>query len=550
MNSALAHSLAALSGGDRALLRTAGAVALLALILGILGGLLTGLTRAGLLDVAPIAGYRFLTLHGVSIFFYWLFIAQAALLLGFAAAEASRGLALRPLAWGGLALMLGGFLLSLAGAHMGIPLLYDGAPELAAGNPRALLIFNLGYLALGAGLMSLPVAAIATLLRARAAHPERRLSAVGFALFAWAGFLIVTGFAAIYTFLPGAAWALGLGEFPSNHGTNWHIVFHNMHYLPLMATVIMWYVLVRHLTGVKSIFGERLSKIVFAMYLVFVPPTSLYHMFLEPDLPGVVRLAGSLLSLFVSVPTLTAFLIVVASLEVHARTRGGSGVFGWLRALPWRQPAMNAIAVAMLSMGLGIVFAFVLIQEKLAPLLSDTFFVPGYFHFFTVGTVSLTLLAALGVLFSAIGRPPVLPAAMRSMPWLALTGLLIFGAAGVAAGYLGAPRRVMHIGYQGAAPELWQSLMSAIGVGSVLMAAALLVLALGVAASLLPRRAGAGVGDAPVPAWDCGAAPAARRAWFGPLAVTLIVLSMYAFTIVGFELLQALPVTASGGAGH
>jgi cytochrome c oxidase subunit 1 len=33
------------------------------------------------------------------------------------------------------------------------------------------------------------------------------------------------------------------------------------------------------------------------------------------------------------------------------------------------------------------VFAFVLIQEKFAPLLSATMFVPGYFHFFAVGAV-------------------------------------------------------------------------------------------------------------------------------------------------------------------
>lgn len=549
MNGQLVHALAALTRPDRALLRTAAAIALLALILGILGGLLTGLTRAGLLEVAPNTGYRFLTVHGTSIFFYWLFIAQAALLLGLSAAEGGRGLALRPLAWSGLALMMLGFGLSMAGAHIGIPLLYDGAPQLATGNPRALLIFNLGYLALGAGLMVLPTAAISTLLAARAEQPERRFSAIGFALFAWAGFLVVTGFAALYTFLPGALWALGLSDFPDNHGTNWHIVFHNMHYLPLMATVILWYVLVRHLTGVKSIFGERLSKIVFAMYLVFVPPTSLYHMFLEPDLPGVVRLAGSLLSLFVSVPTLTAFLIVIASLEVHARAQGGRGLFGWLRALPWRQPAMHAIAVAMLSMGLGIVFAFVLIQEKLAPLLSDTFFVPGYFHFFTVGTVSLTLLAALGTMFSAIGRPQCLPAVMRSMPWLAFSGLLVFGSAGVVAGYLGVPRRVMNIGYQGAAPEIWQGLMVAIGAGSVLMATALLVLAFGAASTLFPRRANAPV-EAPAPAWRDSLPATARRAWLGPLSVLTIVLSMYVFTAIGFELLQSLPITAIGGGAH
>lgn len=87
--------------------------------------------------------------------------------------------------------------------------------------------------------------------------------------------------------------------------------------------------------------------------------------------------AAVILSLFVSVPTPAAFLIIVTSLEVRARARGGRGLFGWIRMLPWRHPAMSAIGAAVINMGLGLAFAFVLIQEKLAPLLSDTFFVPG-----------------------------------------------------------------------------------------------------------------------------------------------------------------------------
>lgn len=551
MNETSTQGFATLPAADRRLLAAMSAASLLALALGILGGVLTALARGGFLDLVPNTGYRFLTVHGVSIFFYWLFIAQAALLLGFSAVEDGRGLARRALAWTGFALIAAGFVFSMAGAHMGIPLLYDGAPALAAQAPRVLLIFNLGYLLLGVGLMTVPAAAIATLLRARRESPQGRLSAVGFALFAWAGFLVVTGFAALYTFLPGTLWALGLGDFPASHGTNWHIVFHNMHYLPLMATVILWYVLVRHLTGVKSVFGERFSKIVFAMYLIFVPPTSLYHMFLEPDLPGVVRVTGSLLSLFVSVPTLTAFLIIVASLEVHARAQGGRGLFGWLKLLPWRHPAMNAIAVAVLSMGFGIVFAFVLIQEQLAPLLSDTFFVPGYVHFFTVGTVSLTLLAALAVMLPAIGgRATWRPGLMRWMPWLALAGLLAFGAAGVAAGYLGVPRRVIDIGYRGEAPALWQALMATVAIGGALMAAALAVFAIGVAASLLPRSASGAEGSALTVGWGGSTVQPGATAWVGPVSVAVIVAAMYVFTAIGFEWMQSLPVTATGGGGH
>jgi cytochrome c oxidase subunit I len=553
MTDSSSERFAALPAGDRRLLALMAGAALVALVLGILGGLMTALARGGLVEMPPETAYRLLTVHGVSTFFYWLYLAQAALLLGFTAIEGDhRGLAWRRGAWAGFLAIVAGFLFSMAGSHMGTPLLYDGAPDLAADEPRMLLFFNLGYLLLGIGLMLLSTAAIATLLEPRREGRRDRLSAVGFALFAWAGFLIVSGFAAIYVFVPGTLWALGLGDFPTLHSTNWHILFHNMHYLPLMATVLMWYVLMRALTGVGSVFGERFSKIVFAMYLVFVPPTSLYHMFLEPDLPGVVLTTGSILSLLVSVPTLTAFLIIVASLEVHARAHGASGLFGWLGFLPWRHPAMAAMGAAVISLSFGLVFAFVLIQGELAPLLSDTFYVPGYFHFFTVGTVSLTLLAAFAVMLPALrGCELSWPALLRFMPWLATAGLLLFGGAGVAAGYLGVPRRVIEIGYGGEAPVFWQTLMTLVATGGVLMALALLVFAIGVAASLLPKRRRPGPEATGLTLDWSGVEPrAGAAAWLGPISVLAIVAGMYVFTAIGFELMQSLPVTATGGGGH
>jgi cytochrome c oxidase subunit I len=545
MSMNLKDRLAELSDGDRRLLLVMAGAALAALLLGVAGGLGVALARAGIIQILPEAGYRLLTLHGVSIFFYWLYLVQAVILLSLAAGEAGDGLRGRPLAWGGFALLVGGFALSLGAGASGTPLLYDGNPDLGADQPNVLAAFNSGYLMLGLGLLALPAAAIATLLQA--VRRTGGLSAVGFALFTWAGFLMVSGFAAIYVFLPGLLWSMGMGPVPESHGTNWHILFHNMHYLPLMATVIVWYVLMQELTGIKSIFGERFSKLVFAAYLVFVPPTSLYHMFLEPDLPGPVRVAGSFLSLFVSVPTLTAFLIIVATLEVHARARGGRGLFGWIRMLPWRDPAMAAAGFAVVNMGLGLVLAFVLIQAELAPLLSDTFFVPGYFHFFTVGTVSLSFLAALAVILPALtGSGLMLPALARFMPHLATLGLVAFGGAGVAAGYLGVPRRVIDAGYGGEAPALWQGLMTVVAVGGTVMALALVVLALAVARCLLPGRASV----LPERERWSGAIPSpGAAAVLGPLSVLLIVVAMYGATAAAFEVMLGLPVDATGG-GH
>lgn len=531
---------------DRQLCTMLIGLSLFALMLGIVYGVAMALARSGAIAFLPDTPHRILTLHGTTAFFYWLYTAQAALLILLAAGEKGGGIALRGLAWTGAFLIACGFALSELSAFTGTPLLYDANPELGLDDPSTVAGMSGGYLLLAAGLVATSVSGIATTLAARRSQ-DGGMSALGFGLFAWAGFLIVSAVAAVNAFLPGLLWALAGGAFPGDASTQWHILFHNLHYLPLMATVLVWYALTQMLTGSGMVTGARFSKLVFASYLVFVPPTSLYHMFLEPNLPEGVRVAGSLLSLFVSVPTLIAFLVIVASLEIFGRARGGSGLFGWLGRLPWNNPAMSNMGVAMLTMLIGLVFAFVLIQEKLAPMLSDTMFVPGYFHFFAVGTVTQTFLAAMMLAVPAMrGTSLWRPLLLSRMPWVVLAGLLLFGAGGIAAGFAGVPRRVADIAYDGAAPALWPALMILVGAGGVLFALGLGISVYGVMRSFMASP-GHRMTEAPE-------APTLRAAmfpaWTGPLSVLILVTAMYAATIGAFELMQALPVVASGAAGH
>ncbi len=274
-------------------------------------------------------------------------------------------------------------------------------------------------------------------------------------------------------------------------------------------------------------------------------------MFLEPGLSEAVKMVGSLLSLFIGVPTVLVFLIIAASLESHARAQGGRGLFGWLRMLPWRNPAMAAVGMAVFNLALGGVLSFVLIQEKLAPLLSDTFFVPAYFHFLTLGTVTLTLVAALMYVVPGLtGRPLWRPGLLARMPYLVTLGLALFGSAGIAAGVAGVPRRVLDTTYEGLAPPLWGPLMTLVGVGGALMALGVAGYVVGLAVPLL--RVG-GRGDPVVAglhsvAWR-GAVIGRQAAWFGPLSVLVLIVAMYGFTVLGFELIQNLPVNVTGGHG-
>jgi cytochrome c oxidase subunit 1 len=317
-----------------------------------------------------------------------------------------------------------------------------------------------------------------------------------------------------------------------------------------MGTVIVWYAVIQDITGVGSIFGQRFSKIIFTLYLVFVPPTSLYHMFLEPDLSPFLRGLGSLLSLFISVPTIAVFLVIVTSLEAHARARGARGLFGWLRALPWHNPAISAIGWAVVNLALGGIFAFVLIQERLAPLLSDTFFVPAYFHFLTIGTVTLTLLAAFAwAIPSVFGRKLLVPRLLTAIPAVLTLGLALFGGAGMAAGLSGMPRRVLDPAYDGAAPHVWTAMSSYIAAGAIIMAVSLAAYVLVLTASAM---------GAPSPKFAISPATArptgdpmvfSQPAWTASLAVVVLVAGMYAATLTAFAILGALPLVTGAATG-
>ena len=544
----ISQRLRRLPAGDHFLIKALVSGALVTLVLGVILGLATALVRTNYLGAEPQTGYRLMSGHGVTIFFYWLYFAQMALLMALSATQAQGGsrIALAPAAWVGLLLMLLGFAANQVGTWTGPPLLYDGSPDLVGDDKLQAAPFYLGYVALACGLFLLAASAVGTAIGAKRRAHEQTWSTVGFAVVAWAGLVMVSSLASLNTFLPALLWTLGMVQEPANFSAGWHLLFHNLHYLPLMGTVIIWYAMIEDLTGVGSIFGRRFSKGIFTLYLVFVPPTSLYHMFLEPDLSPILRGLGSLLSLFISVPTVAAFLVIVSSLEANARARGARGLFGWIRMLPWHEPAMAAISLAAVNLALGGILAFVLIQERLAPLLSDTFFVPATFHFLTIGTVTLTALAAFTWLMPTLFRRPLwAPRLLRVLPYTLTVGLVMFGAAGMAAGLNGMPRRVLDVSYEGSAPALWSAMSPVIAAGAVIMALSLLLYV----ALLAGTALGAGgrkplvASPAPVLTAD-GDAVVHQKAWTASLSILVLVAGMYAATTLAFALLNALPLAS------
>jgi cytochrome c oxidase subunit I len=148
----LPSALARLTATDRRLLLILISLSLAPLVLGLGLGFLTALLRGGLANLEAETAYRALTAHGTSAFFWWLYIAQVASMLGLAAGESPDGLKARPLVMAGIVALFAGMILSEATIGTRTPLLYDASPELGQEDPSAVVGMAGGYLLLALGL--------------------------------------------------------------------------------------------------------------------------------------------------------------------------------------------------------------------------------------------------------------------------------------------------------------------------------------------------------------------------------------------------------------
>lgn len=488
--------------------------------------------------------YQLLTLHGLATFYHWLLFFQAALL--FLAVglyvPGARIFSLR-LGWLAFGLMAAGAAVQLAAAAWGGEVLYTAFPPLSKQFPSSPLIY-LGFMLLALGILALVVNYVATVVAARRLGLVADLPTPTYVGLIWSIIMAAASVIALSVYGPALLWSMGLGAVePMAYTMGYFTFFHVNHYLPLIASVGLWYALAKHTTGARSVLGERFSKAVFTIYPVIVPPTFLYHLFLAPGVPAAVKTIGSVLSLLIGVPTIIVSVVVLGMLEARMRAAGATGAFGWLRRLPWSTPAFGALAMSMLTFGLGGAVAYALLAEGLAPLFHGTFVVPGYFHAFTGAGVTLTFMAVTYALLPGMtGRRLWGGALARLQPYLTTTGAVIFVIFGVAAGYTGVPRRVPSIVYAGEAPQHWALLMTITGgAGGLLMViGGALFYAVVIGTLLAGRRQPAA--EVARPTGEAALMAAPPRMTWAAVAPALLVVGLIVIVAVGsFELMRRWP---------
>ena len=246
-------------------------------------------------------------------------------------------------------------------------------------------------------------------------------------------------------------WSLGIWEQinPTLTRTLFWFFGHPIVYFWLMPAYMLWYTVLPKLSGGR-LFSDPLARVVFILFLILSTPTGIHHQYLDPGIAEGFKFVAMTNTMFLLLPSLLTAFTVVASMEYGARQRGGTGLFGWLRALPWRDPAFTGMALAGLMFAAAGFSGMVNAGLNVNYLVHNSMWVPGHFHL-TVGTgVTLTFMAGTYWLWPQISNKALYsrPIALAQVV-LWFVGMALMANAMHAQGLLGVPRRTAEPEYVG-----------------------------------------------------------------------------------------------------
>nr|WP_245844982.1 cbb3-type cytochrome c oxidase subunit I [Noviherbaspirillum humi] len=113
---------------------------------------------------------------------------------------------------------------------------------------------------------------------------------------------------------------------------------------------------------------------------MFFIPIRIHHVFQDPQVGEGFKFLHAIFAGMVSVPTLITVFTISASVEIAGRLRGGKGMLGWVKALPWHNPMMLAITFSFILLGIGGVGGIINMSNLLDFTVHNTQWITGHFQ--------------------------------------------------------------------------------------------------------------------------------------------------------------------------
>jgi cytochrome c oxidase subunit 1 len=523
---------------------------IISLIIGGIAAIFVGLTRSSfvLLEQLGLQNtyYYWLNLHGFNMLIFWILWFEVALIYFVATILLNAPLYSIRVGWLSFILMLIGWLImnvmNIAGDSI---VLFTAYIPLSAPP-----IFYIGYLLFALGVAVAVINFFLTLYKARI---EGRYSG-HLPLVTWgAGIAAIIGLVVVAYGAFAITYAL---LFSSNYGLSGDVMFyrwffwglgHSAQYVNVTAMVAVWYALLALGTGfvAAKFVNERYARIAFAMYTLFVVPGIGHHILVDPGFSAIFKQAsGSVGSHFLSVPSMLHALALLGGVEATLRASGHTSLLGWLKKIPWRNPAISGMLLSMILFGIGGIIAQP--QTTLQPnlLFHNTLWVPGHFHLTVVGGTTLAFMSLSYYIVPLLTEKKLISSKMSIIQiYLFFIGIFILTLSMAWLGWLGSPRRTF-ISYEELIENGWYVPATFLGIGALLAIVAGILFVLNMVLTVLISKKASSASElleglvSPIEIKD---EKAVRKTGSLVIVIILLVFILLAVYFASFIRLEGLP---------
>ena len=127
----------------------------------------------------------------------------------------------------------------------------------------------------------------------------------------------------------------------------WWALGHQSQQVNVCAMVAVWYLLSRITVGARPI-NEAVCRTAFVLYILFINLASAHHLLVDPGVGAAWKIWNTSYAMYLAVlASMIHGFTVPAGIELAMREKGyTNGIFGWVSALPWKNPAFSGTALS------------------------------------------------------------------------------------------------------------------------------------------------------------------------------------------------------------
>jgi cytochrome c oxidase subunit 1 len=252
---------------------------------------------------------------------------------------------------------------------------------------------------------------------------------------------------------------------------------HAIVYFWLIPAYIAFYTMAPEAAGGR-LFSDLLGRLTFVLFLLYSLPVGLHHLFMDPEHATGFKFLQMFLTALVAVPTLLTIFTITASMELAGRMRGGTGLLGWIRTLPWDRPMVLATGLAFLMLFFGGGGGLINMSYGMNAMIHNTSWVTAHFHLIFGGTVVIMYFAIAYYIWPTLtGREFASRRALNTQLWLWFIGMMVMTLPWHYLGLQGQWRRVAEFDYSNPIIAAWGPwvIVSLVGGGILLVSAVLFI---------------------------------------------------------------------------